>query len=124
MRAIHTHNAPQAIGPYSQATYKKGVLFISGQLGIDPMTGELANSFNEQAELVFKNLKNILLAANMTFSNVVKVTVYIADMGNFVALNEIYKKFFIEPFPAREVVEVSRLPKNGAVEISLMAMDN
>lgn len=123
MKSINTPAAPQAIGPYSQAAYKKGMLFISGQLGIDPATGNLAKTFEEQALLVFQHLNSILSAAGLTFANTVKVSVFITDMNKFVALNDIYKKFFSEPFPAREVIQVAGLPKGGEVEISLIAMD-
>jgi 2-iminobutanoate/2-iminopropanoate deaminase len=122
MKSIFTQKAPAAIGPYSQATLKNGMLFISGQLGINPETGELAKSFEEQAELVFSHLKNILAQADMTFKNVVKVSVFVKDMGKFPILNEIYKKYFTEPYSAREVIEVRDLPKSGDVEISLIAM--
>ncbi len=123
MKTIHALNAPQAIGPYSQAIYKKGMLFVSGQLGIDASTGEMAKSFEEQAELALQNVKYILVAANMSMGHIVKVSVFIKDMANFDSLNSIYKKYFTDPFPAREVFEVARLPKNGAVEISVIAMD-
>ena len=123
MKILNSKKAPAAIGPYSQAAMKNGILFISGQLGFDPETGILANSFEEQAERVFSHLKNILAEANMTFSNVIKVSVFVKDMGKFPILNEIYKKYFSEPFPAREVIEVRDLPKSGDVEISLIAME-
>jgi 2-iminobutanoate/2-iminopropanoate deaminase len=123
MKVIITDKAPVAIGPYSQATKKNGILFISGQLGIDPQTQQLANSFEDQAKLVFENLKNILSEAGMTFKNAVKVSVFIKDMSKFSILNDIYKTQFSEPFPAREVIEVRDLPKSGDVEISLIAMD-
>ena len=123
MKVINTTKAPGAIGPYSQATLKNGMLFISGQLGITPETGILAETFEDQANLVFSHLKNILTEANMTFANVIKVSVFVKDMGKFPALNEIYKANFHEPYPAREVIEVRDLPKNGDVEISLIAME-
>ena len=123
MKVINTTKAPGAIGPYSQATLKNGMLFISGQLGIVPETGILAETFEDQANLVFAHLKNILAEANMTFANVVKVSVFVKDMGKFPVLNEIYKTNFTEPYPAREVIEVRDLPKNGDVEISLIAVE-
>lgn len=123
MKSIQTDKAPAALGPYSQAIRNKGFLFISGQLGIDPKTGKMANSFSEQAELVFSNLSSVLNKAEMTFNNVVKVTIYVTDLSNFPTLNNIYGRFFNEPFPARETVQVSKLPANGEVEISLIAMD-
>lgn len=122
MKTIYSKKAPAAIGPYSQAAIKNGTLFISGQLGFNPETGILAESFEEQVELVFSHLSNILAEADMTFSNVIKVSVFVKDMGKFPILNEIYKKNFSEPYPAREVIEVRDLPKSGDVEISLIAM--
>jgi 2-iminobutanoate/2-iminopropanoate deaminase len=99
-----------------------GVLYISGQLGIDPVSGNMAEGFEEQANRVFANLKAILEAAGMSFRNVVKASVFLLDMNNFAALNEIYARNFSSPFPAREAVQVARLPKDGVVEISLIAM--
>ena len=122
MQIINSKKAPAAIGPYSQATMKNGILFISGQLGFVTETGVLAETFEEQAELVFSHLKNILAEAGMTFSNVIKVSVFLKDMGKFPILNEIYKKNFSDPYPARELIEVRDLPKSGDVEISLIAM--
>ena len=122
MQIISTSKAPAAIGPYSQATLKNGMLFVSGQLGFVLETGQIATSFEEQAELVFSHLKNILEEAGMSFANVVKVSVFVKDMGKFPILNEIYKKYFTEPFPAREVIEVCELPRSGDVEISLIAL--
>jgi len=122
MQVIKTTKAPAAIGPYSQATMKNGILFISGQLGFNLETGMIVETFEEQADLVFSHLKNILAEAGMTFSNVIKVSVFVKDMGKFPILNEIYKKNFTEPYPAREVIEVRDLPKSGDVEISLIAM--
>jgi 2-iminobutanoate/2-iminopropanoate deaminase len=122
MQTINSKKAPAAIGPYSQATMKNGLLFISGQLGFIPETGLLAETFEEQAELVFAHLKNILAEAGMTLANAMKVSVFVKDMGKFPILNEIYKKNFSEPYPAREVIEVRDLPKGGEVEISLIAI--
>ena len=121
MEIINSKKAPAAIGPYNQAVIKNGFMFISGQLGFNPETGILAETFEEQAELVFAHLKNILAEADMTFQNALKVSVFVKDMGKFPILNEIYKKNFAEPYPAREVIEVRDLPKSGEVEISLIA---
>ena len=123
MKAIKTNNAPAALGPYSQATLKGGMLFISGQLGIDPQTGKLKEGFEAQARQVFINLSNILQTANMSFKNVLKATIYVTDMDNFQVLNQIYAEQFTEPFPARETVQITRLPANGLVEISLIAAE-
>jgi 2-iminobutanoate/2-iminopropanoate deaminase len=122
MKAIHTNNAPAAIGPYSQAIFHNGMMFVSGQIGLDPRTGELAEAFEDQVMLVMNNLKAILTDGGMGFAHVAKVSVFIRDMEHYLRFNEIYSRFFSEPFPAREVVEVSRLPKNAAIEISLIAM--
>ena len=122
MQAVNTHRAPAAIGPYSQGVLNNSILFVSGQLGIDPGTGEMPAGFTEQANLVFSNLKAILEAAGMGFPHIVKVTVFLKDMGNFAALNEIYARNFSTPYPAREAIEVARLPKDGQIEISVIAM--
>jgi len=122
MKSIHTSQAPAAIGPYSQATLQNGVLFISGQLGINPSSGEMGKGFDEQARFVFSNLKGILDAAGMSFRNVMKATVFLKDMSDFASLNQIYSTYFSEPYPAREAVEVARLPKDGLIEISVIAM--
>ncbi len=120
MQAINTHQAPPALGPYSQAVMNNNMLFISGQLGIDP-AGNMQEGFEAQANQVFANLKAILEAAGMSFSHVVKASVFLKDMNNFTALNEIYSRYFSSPFPAREAIEVARLPRDGMVEISLIA---
>lgn len=122
MKTIHTQDAPQAIGPYSQGIFKNNMMFVSGQIGLDPRTGTLSDSFDEQVLKTLSNLKAILYQAEMSLANVVKVTVFLRDMELYPHLNDIYARFFGEPYPAREVVEVSRLPKNAAVEISLIAM--
>ncbi len=117
-----THSAPAAIGPYSQAALMNDTLFISGQLGIEPNTGELAEGFEAQANLVFQHIKSILAAAGMGMSHVVKVSVFLQDMNDFAQLNEIYARNFSSPYPAREAIQVARLPKGGLVEISVIAM--
>ncbi len=122
MQTINTHQAPAALGPYSQAVLMNNALFVSGQLGIDPGTGEMPDGFEAQAHLVFANLKAILEAAGLGFRHVVKVTVFLADMNNFAILNEIYARNFSAPHPAREAVQVARLPKDGQIEISVIAM--
>lgn len=122
MLPIHTDKAPAAVGPYSQAAMKGNMVFVSGTLGIDPATGTMPEGFAEQAQLVFSNLKAILEMAGMNFSHVVKVSIFLMDMGDFTVLNEIYAENFREPYPARETVQVARLPKDGKVEISVIAM--
>ncbi len=122
MQTISTHQAPPAIGPYSQAVMNGNLLFVSGQLGFDPVTGALPEGFSAQAEQVFANLKAILEAAGLAFRNVVKVSVFLQDMNNFALLNELYARNFSAPYPAREAVQVARLPKDGLIEISVIAM--
>ena len=120
-KQISTKNAPQAIGPYSQAISANGFLFISGQLGVIP-AGEFAGSSVEaQAEQSLENLKNILAEAGLTFDNTVKTTIFLADMGDFAKVNTVYAKFFKEPYPARSTVAVKTLPKDALVEIELIA---
>ncbi|MDP8231444.1 MAG: Rid family detoxifying hydrolase [Candidatus Zophobacter franzmannii] len=122
MIAINTQNAPKVVGPYSQASLNNGLLFISGQLGFDPKTSLLLGGFEAQAEQVFKNLEAVLKEADFTFTNVMKVSVFLQSMNDFTSLNSIYAKYFTEPYPAREAIEVATLPKGGLVEISLIAM--
>lgn len=119
---IATNNAPAAIGAYSQAVKVNGMLFASGQLGIDPATGNLAGEdFRSQANQSLKNVAAILSAAGTSFDKVVKVTVFMADMADFAALNELYAQYFVAPYPARSAVAVKTLPKNALVEIEVIA---
>ena len=119
---ISTTEAPAAIGAYSQAVMANGMLFASGQLGIDPATGEFAGTdFRSQAEQAVKNVAAILKAAG-TDANHVKTTVFLTDMANFAVLNEVYSTLFAAPFPARSAVAVAALPKGGLVEIEILAV--
>jgi len=120
-QVIATNNAPAAIGAYSQAIKAGNLLFASGQLGINPATGELPASFAEQAEQSLKNVKAILAEAGLGFENVVKATVFMSDMANFGALNEVYGRYFVKPYPARSAVAVKELPKGALVEIEVIA---
>lgn len=127
---INTSNAPAPIGPYSQAIQTGNILFISGQICIDPATGNLKNkNIQEETQQVMENLRVILQEAGMDFSNVVKTTIFITDMNRFAEVNEVYGKYFKndlpagEPgFPARETVQVSALPKFMNVEVSMIAV--
>ncbi len=122
---ISTANAPAPIGPYSQAVLKDNMLFISGQVCIDPATGGLKNKdIQEETHQVMHNLKAILQEAGIDFSNVVKTTIYLTDMNRFSEINEIYGKYFDgnSAFPARETVQVSALPRFVNVEISMIAI--
>ncbi|MGB9813672.1 MAG: RidA family protein [Thermovenabulum sp.] len=121
-RIIKTEQAPKAIGPYSQAVMVGDMLFASGQIALDPATGELVEGGIEaQATRVMENIKNILAAAGMDFSNVVKSTIFITDINNFAKVNEIYGKYFPENPPARSTIEVSKLPKGALIEIEVIA---
>ncbi len=120
---INTPNAPAAIGPYSQGVKAGHMYFFSGQLGLDPKTGDFASATDVavQCEQVFANIKALLTEAGLGFEDVVKVTVFMADMADFAKVNEIYGKYFSAPFPARSAVAVKTLPKNGLVEIEVIA---
>ena len=120
---ITTTNAPAPIGPYNQAILSGNMLFISGQVCIDPVTGDLKNrDIQEETHQVMHNLKAILQEAGMDFSNVVKTTIFITDMHQFGDVNQVYGKYFERDFPARETVQVSALPKFVNVEISMIAV--
>lgn len=119
-KIINTSNAPSPIGPYNQAVIVNGTIYISGQICIDPSTGQLKNKdIQEETHQVMKNLKNILQDAGFNFSHVVKTTIFITDMNRFGEVNEVYGKYFEGDFPARETVQVSALPKFVNVEISM-----
>lgn len=122
-KIISTKNAPAAIGPYSQAVQVGNMLFASGQLGLDPATGQFPEgAVKEQTEQAFKNVKAILAEAGLTMDNVVKTTVFLADMGDFAAMNEVYAAQFEVTFPARSAVAVKTLPKNALVEVEVIAV--
>lgn len=121
---ISTNKAPGAIGPYSQAVEINGFVYTSGQLGLHPETGQFGEGVQEQAKLSLSNVKAILEAAGTSLDQVVKTTVFLKDMNDFAAVNEIYGDFFSEPYPARSAVEVARLPKDGLVEIEVIAVKN
>ena len=120
---IKTDAAPEPIGPYNQAILAGDTLYISGQICIEPSTGKLKNQdIQEETHQVMHNLRSILTAADMTFHNVVKTTIFITDMNRFSEINEVYGKYFSDIFPARETVQVSALPKFVNVEISMIAV--
>ena len=119
---ISTEKAPGAIGPYSQAIKTGGMVYCSGQIPIDPVTGEfVSNDISEQTEQVLKNLTAVLEAANSSLANVVKTTVFLADMGDFAAMNEVYGRYFDQNKPARATVQAARLPRDARVEIECIA---
>jgi len=120
---ISTQNAPGAIGPYSQAVKTGSMVFCSGQIPIDPKTGNfVSEGVAEQTEQVLKNLSAVLEAAGTSLNNVVKTTVFLADMNDFTAMNEIYAKYFSENKPARATVQAARLPRDARVEIDCIAV--
>lgn len=121
MKVVHTDKAPAAIGPYSQAMILNNVLFTSGQIPVDPATGEIAgDTIEAQAVQVMKNLGAVLEAAGTSYENAVKTTCFLADMGDFAAFNEIYAKYFVNK-PARSCVAVKTLPKNVLCEVEVIA---
>jgi len=120
---INTEKAPAPIGPYSQAVRTGGTLYLSGQIAIDPATGELKTSdIQTETHQVMKNIGAVLNEAGFDYSNIVKCSIFIADMDQFSAINEVYGSYFEKDFPARETVEVARLPKDVKVEISVIAV--
>ncbi|MDG2227683.1 MAG: RidA family protein [Flavobacteriales bacterium] len=120
---INSKNAPTPIGPYSQAVLSGNTLFASGQIAIDPKTGELnMDSIEVETEQVMQNIKAVLQEANMTFENIVKCSIFLSDMDSFSRVNEVYGKYFSTNPPARETVEVSCLPKSVNVEISFISV--
>lgn len=121
MKEIKTNNAPSAIGPYSQAIVVNNMVFTSGQIPVNPLTGEIPEGIENQAKQVFENLKNLLEASGAGIENVVKTTVFIKDMQDFPKVNAIYETYFTKPYPARSCVEVSRLPKDVLIEVEAIA---
>ena len=121
-QAVSTPSAPKAIGPYSQAIRAGSLLFVSGQVPIDPATGHIINGdIAAQTHRVFQNIGEILKAGGASFDHVVRTTVFLADMNDFSAMNEAYATYFTAPAPARATVQVSRLPKDARVEIDVIA---
>ena len=120
-KVIQTDKAPGAIGPYSQALLVGNTLYLSGQLGIDPATGKLVDGTAPQARQALDNIMAILMKANMSMRDVVQVQVFLADIADFAAVNEIYKAYFQEPYPARAAIQAGALPAGGLVEILVTA---
>lgn len=124
MQKVQTNHAPQAIGPYSQAVKANGLVFLSGQIPLDPETMQTVEGGIEvQTRRVFQNLKAVLEAAGTSFDRVVRATVYLADMNDFAAMNEVYAEFLGAVKPARSTVEAARLPRDVRVEIDLIALE-
>ena len=122
IKAVSTVNAPAAIGPYSQAIAAGEFVYLSGQLGVDPATGNMENGVEAQAERAISNMMAILAEAGLNISRVIKTTVFLKDMGDFAAVNAIYAKYFQQPYPARSCVQVAELPKGGLVEIEAVCV--
>ena len=121
-KVIVTTEAPAAVGPYSQAIALGNLLFCAGQIPLDPATNDLVGTdVTEQTERVCQNIAGVLKANDMTFTNVVKTTVFLTDLANFAAMNAVYSKYFREPFPARSTIQVAGLPRGSQVEIEVVA---
>lgn len=118
---IESGNAPKAIGPYSQAVLVDDTLYVSGNIPVNPATGDVADGIVNQSNQVFENMKAVLNEAGMGFENVVKTTAFLTDLSNFATFNEIYASYFVAPYPAKSCVEVSKLPKNVLVEVDCIA---
>lgn len=121
-KIIRTDNAPAPIGPYNQAVQYGNMLFVSGQIALDPKDGSLfVGDIAQETEIVMNNIKAILNEAGMDFSNIIKTSIFLMDMGKFATVNEVYARYFTDNFPARETVQVAGLPKGVQVEISVIA---
>lgn len=120
-KIISTDNAPSAIGTYSQAVLINNFLYISGQIALDPKNMKMVEGIDNQIEMVFKNIKEILKEAEMDFSNVIKLTILLDNLENFEKVNEIMSELFEKPYPARAAFEVSKLPKNSSIEVETIA---
>jgi 2-iminobutanoate/2-iminopropanoate deaminase len=121
MKALNTSRAPAAIGPYSQALHTGNTVYVSGQLPVNPETGELETDIRQATAQCLQNITAILTEANFTLANSVRMTVYLADIADFSAMNEVYAGFFTQPFPARVAIQVAALPKNARIEIDCIA---
>lgn len=121
-KVIQTNNAPQAIGPYSQAIEANGFVFVSGQIPIDPQSGEIVEGIENQTNQVMNNLNAILKEAGVSFKDVVKFTIFLNSMDDFAKVNEIYATYLEQPYPARATVEVARLPKDVLIEMDVIAV--
>ena len=121
-KVVKTELAPGAIGPYSQGIDIGDIIFFSGQVPLDPKSGDMPEGIEAQCQLVFKNIGGLLSSQGLDYSNVVKTTVFLDNMDDFNTMNEIYATYFVEPFPARSAVEVARLPKGALIEVEIIAV--
>lgn len=119
---VNTDNAPSAVGTYSQGVGVNGTYYFSGQIGIDPKTNQLCESFNSQLNQIMKNIDGLLNSQGLSRSNIIKTSIFLTDLKNFSAVNEAYIQFFKAPYPARSTVEVSALPKEALIEIEVIAV--
>lgn len=123
LRPLSTEKAPAAVGPYSQGIKAENIIFTSGQLAIDPITGEICTGdIQKETRMCLESVKAILETAHANLNNIVKVTIFVTDMGNFSLINEVYAEYFTDHKPARSLVEVSKLPKGGDIEIEAIAI--
>ena len=122
MKVLNTEKAPAAIGPYSQGLVSGDIVFVSGQIPVDPQTGKIAETIEEQTAQSLSNIANILAENGMTMANVIKTSVFLADLDDFAKMNEVYASRFQEPFPARSCVQVAAIPKGCKVEIECIAV--
>ncbi|MCZ0874540.1 RidA family protein [Peribacillus sp. AS_2] len=122
IEAIITKEAPKAIGPYSQGIKAGNIMYTSGQLPIDPKTGEMPDNIEEQTRMSLENLKKVLEAAGSSLQQVIKTTVFLSDMNHFAVMNQVYGEFFSDNYPARSAIEVARLPKDAFIEIEALAI--
>lgn len=122
IEAIKTKEAPKAIGPYSQGIKAGNIVYTSGQLPIDPETGEMPDNIEEQTRMSLENLKKVLEAAGSSLQQVIKTTVFLSDMNHFAVMNHVYGEFFSDNYPARSAIEVARLPKDAFIEIEALAI--
>ncbi|MBB5173724.1 RidA family protein [Texcoconibacillus texcoconensis] len=122
-KSVYTKEAPEAIGPYSQAVVVNGVVYTSGQLGLDPNTVEMADGVVNQTHQVLKNVQAVLKEAGSDLNEVVKATIFLNDMNDFSQVNEVYASYFEKPYPSRSAIEVSRLPKDALVEVEVIALE-
>lgn len=122
MKEINTKNAPSAIGPYSQAIEVNNMIFVSGQIPVNPLTGEIKSDVKEAAHQSLTNMKNILLEAGSDMSKVIKVTIFLKDINDFALVNEVYALYFNKPYPARSCVAVKSLPKDVVLEMEAIAI--
>ena len=122
MKALSTDKAPAAIGPYSQALVNGNMVFVSGQIPVDPATGQIAETIEEQTAQSLSNIRNILAENGMTMSDVIKTSVFLLDLDDFAAMNEVYASYFQAPYPARSCVQVAAIPKGCRIEIECIAV--